>query len=985
MFYRLLVITLFFTVLCPLSAQRLDYRQGELIVQFGADVDAKSWITAKSEITGWKPLGRTLNAYLISFDFNLHGEEQLRRQFWLDPAVAAVQLNRYVALRARPNDTRYSDQWQLMNTGQLNGVVGADHNVEPAWDITTGGVTVNGDTIVVAVLDDGIDTDHEDLVGNLWRNRDEIPNNGIDDDNNGYIDDYHGWNTSGRDAGDGNVEAAENADHGTPAAGLVGAVGNNNLGVTGINWSVRLMIIKNNFNNSEAEVLEAYSYPLEQRERYDETNGAEGAYVVATSASWGRDFGQVEDSPIWCSIYDRLGAAGILNAGATANLDINVEEEGDLPTNCTSSYLIAVTNLSTFDVKWRAAGFGDKSIDLGAYGEDAFTTSIGNNYGYFGGTSAATPGVAGAIALLYSAPCAAFGQLLTADPAAAALRVREAILNGVRPNASLAGITVTGGRLDVAAALDELQAGLSTNNAASCDACIPPTRFNAAATEASSNSITVDWRAIEALGSITLRYRPAGTMEWTEITDAQSPYEVTNLSTCEAYEFQLTGNCGNGPVTTNILTTSTDGCCVIPEDFNVTATQNQVFIASWTQLLAGRSYRVRYRKLGDSTWLTRTSVSGSLGIAGGIEPCTNYEFEFQTNCDTLVTEFGNRLTVLSTGCGSCLERDYCIPEAYDNGREWIIKVNMGNILVNNSGAEAGGYKNFGEVTPRPFVRGGEYPIELTPAFNTGTGVDGFRVYIDWNQDGNLTSNEIAAEMNNEPGGSARAVITVPEDAALLLTRMRVIVQFLSVSSSCSGVSRMGEVEDYCINIIAADPACPAPTRLDASYDPTLEQTFLSWRASAAVGGSYRLRYRLRGSQNGWTEVDINGISLTINDLNLCGTYDVELASICGGTPGEFRSFIFNDECTGTRNNQLPATAWKVFPNPAFGETTVSWSANLRAAGVQLFDVHGRMISEQPVAGGTAATVDLSGLSAGVYLLRLQTAGGQVGMRRVVVR
>lgn len=72
--------------------------------------------------------------------------------------------------------------------------------------------------------------------------------------------------------------------------------------------------------------------------RYDETDGEEGAYVVATNSSWGRDFGRVEDSPIWCSIYDQLGAAGILNAGATANLNINVEEEGDLPTNCTSSY-----------------------------------------------------------------------------------------------------------------------------------------------------------------------------------------------------------------------------------------------------------------------------------------------------------------------------------------------------------------------------------------------------------------------------------------------------------------------------------------------------------------------------------------------------------------------------------------------------------------------------------------------------------------------
>ncbi|WP_020567444.1 S8 family serine peptidase [Neolewinella persica] len=985
MFYRLLVITLLLTVFIPLSAQRLDYRQGELIVQFGADVDAKAWITAKSEITEWKPLGQALNAYLISFDFSLHGEEQLRQQYWQDPAVAAVQLNHLVALRARPNDTRYDDQWQHLNTGQLNGVIGADHNVEPAWDITTGGVTVNGDTIVVAVLDDGIDVDHEDIVANLWRNRDEIPNNGIDDDNNGYVDDYHGWNTSSREAGDGNVEADDEADHGTPVAGIVGAVGNNNLGVTGVNWSVKLMIVKNNFNSSEAEVLEAYSFPLEQRQRYDETNGVEGAYVVATSSSWGRNFGQVDDSPIWCSLYDRLGAAGILNAGATANLNIDVEEEGDLPSNCTSPFLVTVTNLNTFDVKVRGAAFGNKSIDLGAYGEDVFTTSIGNNYGPFGGTSAATPSVAGAIALLYSAPCEAFGQLLAADPAAAALRVRAAILDGVRPNASLAGITVTGGRLDVAAALDELQAGLSTNNMASCDLCLAPTFFNALSTEGSATSIIVDWRAIEALGAITLSYRPAGSTEWTAVANAQAPYEVSGLATCVAYDFQLTGNCGDGPVTSELITVSTDGCCVIPDDFSVAATQNQVFIASWTGLLAGRSYRVRYRKLGDSTWLTRTSISGSLGIAGGIDPCTNYEFEFQTNCDTLVTDFGNRLTVLSTGCGACLERDYCTPDEYDNDLEWIAHVNVGNILVNASGPEPNGYRNFGEVTTRPFVRGGEYPIELTPDFNVGTGVEGFRVYVDWNQDGILSSTEVAAEMDSGPGESAKAVLTVPEDAALLLTRMRVIVQFRGVSASCSPASAMGEVEDYCINIIDADPACPPPTRLDASYDEMTEQTLLSWRASAAVGGSYRLRYRLQNTQDAWTEVNVNDIYLTLNDINLCGTYDVEIASVCGGTPGEFRNFIFNDQCTGTRNNQLPASAWKVFPNPAAGQTTVSWSPNLRAAALQLFDVHGRVVNEIPAAGNAPATVDLSGLAAGVYLLRLRTADGQTGGRRVVVR
>jgi hypothetical protein len=333
-----------------------------------------------------------------------------------------------------------------------------------------------------------------------------------------------------------------------------------------------------------------------------------------------------------------------------------------------------------------------------------------------------------------------------------------------------------------------------------------------------------------------------------------------------------------------------------------------------------------------------------------------------------------------------MERNYCIPDEYNNDREWITEVNIGNILINTSGAETDAYNNFGEVTQRPFVRGGEYPIKLTPGFSAGTGIEGFRVYVDWNQDGNLVASELAAEVDNAPGEPALATITVPEDAELLLTRMRVMVQFRGVQGgSCPAISGDGEVEDYCINIIDADPACPAPTRLDASYDATTGQTLLSWRASAAAGGSYRLRYRLQSTQDDWVEVDVDELDLTLTDINLCGTYDLELASVCDGAPGDFRSFVFNDQCTGTRDNRLPASAWKVFPNPAVGQTTVSWSANLRAASVQLFDVHGRVVSEASIAGQATATVNLSSLTPGVYLLRLRTRDGQVGLRRVVVR
>ncbi|MEM6772048.1 MAG: S8 family serine peptidase, partial [Bacteroidota bacterium] len=363
-------LTLFCLLLLSiLSAQRLDHRQGELIIRFseGAAAGAKEWMEARPEITKWKPLGYAFDAYLVFFDHDTWNAEHLRAEYWRDEAIVQVQLNHLLTRRARPNDARYDDQWHHLNLGQLNGTVGADHNVESAWDVTTGGVTANGDTIVVAVIDDGSDLDHEDLVGNLWRNHDEIPNNGIDDDNNGYVDDYFGFDTA---EDDGNPDAPGGNNHGTPVAGIIGAVGNNGLGVSGMNWNVKMMSIRNDFFTAESEVLQAYSYALEARQRYDATNGAEGAYVVVTNSSWGRDEGRVEDSPIWCGLYDELGEAGIINAGATINKNFDVEEKGDLPTNCPSQYLIGVTNMDNNDEKVRGAGFGNISIDLGAFGED---------------------------------------------------------------------------------------------------------------------------------------------------------------------------------------------------------------------------------------------------------------------------------------------------------------------------------------------------------------------------------------------------------------------------------------------------------------------------------------------------------------------------------------------------------------------------------------------------------------------------------------
>ncbi|MTB51613.1 S8 family serine peptidase [Lewinella sp. W8] len=955
-----------------LTAQQLDYRQGELIVQFSPDVDGKTWIVQHPEIDDWRLLGRTMNTYLVYFDHDRFGERHLRERYWRDAGVVNVQLNHLVEMRRRPNDQRYNDQWYFRNVGQIGGVTGADIAAELAWDTTTGGLTGAGDTIVICVIDAGIDLDHEDLVDNTWINRDEIPGNGMDDDNNGYADDVFGWNTANNNN---NVDAGGDS-HGSAVSGIIGARGDNSIGIAGINWTVKVMQVRNNFNSSESEVVEAYSYALDARKDYDASGGTAGAYVVATNASWGRNRGQADESPIWCALYDSLGRRGILNMGAAANINLDVEVEGDLPTTCPSEYLIGVSSVTTFDERENGSAFGAVSIDLSAYGRDVFSLQYGNTYGNETGTSFATPMVTGAAGLLFSAPCDRFQQLLRADPPAAALFVREVILSTTRQNADLAGLTVTEGVLDLGAAMTEMMSR--------CDDCLPPTSFTVQPVTDSPNGLVIDWRAIEDVEPITLRYRLTGTEDWTSVANATAPFLIEELPTCTSYDVQLLGACEQDEVATEIITASTDGCCVIPEDFRVEALSDQRFFASWTDLLAARRYRVRYRPVGTMVWDTSITTQSIL-IISGLEACTEYELEFSTDCDTTVLAFGDRQQLLSTGCGACVEEDYCQPVPFDNNREWIQSVNLANLFNNNSGANGNGYGDFGERSSQLLVPGGVYPITVTPGFSENEESEAFRVYVDWNQDGFFSSNEVAAEGNNPLGGSFEQEIVVPQNADPGLTRMRIVMQYPTIrGGACPNISGEGEIEDYCIRVGAVD-GCPPPRNLTASFDEDNGTTTLVWSASAAPGSEYVARYRLRGTTDAWTELSVSTNQVVIAGLNLCAAYEVEVASQCDEAVGEFRLFRFMDDCTFTRDLALNPSSWSLGPNPAVDQLTVSWRHDLLRPECYLYAPDGRLLNFLPGGETDRIAFRVDALPAGLYFVRLLTADGRSGVRKVVVK
>ncbi|MCH2043215.1 MAG: S8 family peptidase [Saprospiraceae bacterium] len=452
-FYRKTVLLLFIIwTSISLKAQNTEVGEvvkGSILVMLDAQSDINQFLRNplfRSIIRKGETASSAWNLHELKYDVNELSLDDVLNILRANENILFAQANHYVELRQLPNDPKY-DLWHW----NLDSLAAPQ-----AWDYTTGGSSANGDAIVVAVIDEGFDVDHEDLVNRVWKNTAEIPDDNIDNDNNGYVDDYLGWNFTNNN--DGHTAAT----HGTSVASIIGAEGNNGIGMTGINWNVQLMCLSGTGNTmvTELGVLEAYAYIWEQRKRYRTSSGTEGAYVVSTNASLGINYAKAEDYPIWCAIYDSLGQEGILSVAATANSAVDVDVQGDMPTTCASEFLISVTQSTQENALHGFSGYGVTHIDLAAPGA-VYAARPNDSYNTFGGTSGAAPHVAGAIGLLYAHPNAKFGDLQREDPKAAAQLVKRVILESVDRFNAFDGKTVSGGRLNIGQAMVLLDAYFS--------------------------------------------------------------------------------------------------------------------------------------------------------------------------------------------------------------------------------------------------------------------------------------------------------------------------------------------------------------------------------------------------------------------------------------------------------------------------------------------------------------------------------------------
>jgi subtilisin family serine protease len=407
----------------------LDVLKPRVVNYLGQEIAFSDWnpeVRAKSSFLG--------DPYLIHLRVpEAIGTEKAIVILKNNPNVEYAEPNYILKLDSIPNDAYFQLQWGLHNTGQTGGKVDADVDAPEGWDIFTG--TQN---IIIAIIDTGIDYGHPDLVNNIWKNPGETGDNkeqdGIDNDNNGYIDDWHGWNfNTGVSGSIGNNDPMDlgeyvkmwnnpNIDpqerlkalyfvcykyHGTHVAGIGGASGNNGVGVSGICWNVSLMPLKIFIGTEKSDEPESFvSYAVRAID-YAITNGAK-----IINASWGFN----ENSASLLSAIGRAQANGVLFVASAGNDNKNNDDFPHYPASYDLDNIISVLATDHNDERWvetdlkHGSNYGIYSVDFAAPGTAILSTRHtictnqpigGNYYEYKTGTSMACPYVAGLAALVW--------------------------------------------------------------------------------------------------------------------------------------------------------------------------------------------------------------------------------------------------------------------------------------------------------------------------------------------------------------------------------------------------------------------------------------------------------------------------------------------------------------------------------------------------------------------------------------------------------
>ncbi|RPI03049.1 MAG: hypothetical protein EHM72_02580 [Calditrichaeota bacterium] len=392
----------------------------------------------------------TINVFRLQLKSDVTVDQALKEVRLLSNIVYA-EPNYIYSIEVTPNDPNFDRLWAMQNLGQTGGLAGADIEAPQAWDISVGSPAV-----IVGVVDTGIDYTHVDLAANIFTNpledawanpSDPSSGNGIDDDGNGKIDDWKGWNFYS----DNNNPYDDNM-HGTHCAGTIGAIGNNGVGVAGVCWQVKLVPLKfldSRGSGSTSAAIDAILYAADLGVDVLSNSWGGGGYSAALEdaieyannkgvlfvAAAGNDGTNNDDLPNYPSNYETINVIAVAASDHSDKLAVWGSDGGDDNNDCgliCSSATAAVPG----------SNYGRTSVDLAAPGKNIFSTAPGSDYTTLSGTSMATPHVAGAAALL-----------LAVQPNLSVTELKNALLSTVDKLDDFTNKVVTGGRLNIAAAV----------------------------------------------------------------------------------------------------------------------------------------------------------------------------------------------------------------------------------------------------------------------------------------------------------------------------------------------------------------------------------------------------------------------------------------------------------------------------------------------------------------------------------------------------
>lgn len=564
------------------------------------------------------------------------------------PSVASISTNNVVRATEWSNDPESSKLWGLNNQGQvINGVAGTpDADIDLPEALAHATVQTQ---VVVGIVDTGIDYNHPDLRDNMWKNPGEIAGNNRDDDGNGFIDDVYGFNFVNNTG-----NPMDDDEHGTHVAGTIAASLNNSQGVAGIaSGAAKLMAIKfldANGSGTYANAIRALNYATMMSSR--------GVNLKVLNNSWG-GYGTV---PALEDAVNATNAAGMLFVASAGNeSNDNNGEFKAIPASYASSNIISVAATNNLDELASFSNYGATTVDLAAPGVGILSTTPGNRYQSFNGTSMAAPHVAGALALAWAC-----------HPDKTSTEIQDALFGSVDALDSLDGAVATGGRLNVNNLLTALEDPILL---------APLAPANLVVTDAGTDFIVLEWTdSSDNEESFSIEISADGGETWDLIGILEldtTTARIAGLESGSTYQFKVyASNSVGDSDSSNIAEAATLPLPEVPagpSDLTVDGIGSQFVDLSWFDESDNEdSFLIEISRNGGNTWESVMSLDADSTEArvGGLASATSYQFRVVAQNQVGRSEASNIVNARTTGG---------IPQAPGNVRPdnvWSSKVDV---------------------------------------------------------------------------------------------------------------------------------------------------------------------------------------------------------------------------------------------------------------------------------------------------------------------